>query len=702
MARLNSSLMYKSQSFQNCNSYTFSEMANHDLYTKLSYLFGGEQQQRVRKFLVICRERLTNTFSPYEHSRAVLSGSTSDGVAYPRSDDDTMFSDTSPDLLVRSSVEEAVQYNAPLMIPSDTSPGYCLLLIPNVDRHWCGRFCVNNYLSSFAWKNNFLQPWTVLHGPCESGFIGKLEFDFAFCLTSHHWPDIAVEWIHRERRFGWPSRSVVEQIISNGCHVVAIGDPDSSMVQHQWRVSFSLAERTLVHTFNHTQFLIYNILKLVLKRIINVQEPDCMCSYFIKTTMFYCIENTESSLWDKEQLERCYSKCLSQLLAFVDEMFCPNYFVKSNNMFKRKINSTNRPRLLSLLQWILQLGIPGVLDHMEERWIVDIPISTIISEGKRDLEIFRGYLFELLIYQIWYVVFSFPYNTRVFESVIQIIVGTASECLTSGEEHGFTLLLLRLSWTLIAGKLEIVSRQQVLNQKLLYKMRKSIEKFFQRGIQYDVSCGRLRYATHLYTVNEVDKCLTMIQKALSAMSPYVLTMYSRVDDDLLNMYQQMICGRNLSIAEKFQQAFAHVVFYSSEHSILPAPVSLLMCQGETVGCNANLYIDPVAYAYVLQGLCFVKLQKQTGLRNSMAMLKDRLENNSYIVSAVYEQLSFGYSLLGRLELLQGRLPEAVNYFVKSYLFREQRKKSRADLQTEKINYTLLNLGIACRHLFNQI
>ena len=37
-----------------------------------------------------------------------------------------------------------------------------------------------------------------------------------------------------------------------------------------------------------------------------------MCSYFIKTTMFYFIENTENTMWEKDRLELCYSKCLKQ------------------------------------------------------------------------------------------------------------------------------------------------------------------------------------------------------------------------------------------------------------------------------------------------------------------------------------------------------------------------------------------------------
>ena len=677
-------------------------MADQDTYSKLSFLFGTEQQHRIRKFVVACNEKLWNTFPTKKHTQVVLSGSTSDGVAYPPSDDDTMIVFTSPELLVRSSVDEAVQYNAPLLIPSDTSPGYCLLWIPDVDRHPYRADCVNCYFSSLAWKIKFLEESNYLHGPCISGFICNFEFDFASCLYLPRWPDIATEWIYRDREHFWPSSSVLQQIVKRGCHVVPIGDPASPMADHQWRVSFSLAERTLVHTFNHTQFLIYNVLKLVLKRIINVHEPDCLCSYFIKTAMFYCIENTDSSLWDQERLELCYTKSLTLLYHFVDGMFCPNYFVKENNMFKRKINPTNRPRVLSLLQWILQLGILGALYHTEERLIIYIPVTVTRTEVKRDKEIFHGYLFGRLKAEIRTTIDSqSSYSPYIlFWTILQIASDSASLYLTSKESSDLTLLILRYSSTLMAGKLDSECQSQVVNNKHSYSMRKCNKAFYEIGSHYDVSCGRLRYATHLYTVNDIDKCLTLIQETLSSMAPYVLVDECRVENDLRNLYEQALCGRNLSITEKCNQGFAALAeFHPHEHYVIPAPVAILMCQSDTVECSTTLHIDPVLYAYFLQGLCFIKLRNQTGLQNSMTMLKERMESKCYFEEAVYDHLSAGFSLLGCLELLQEQLGDAFRCFIKSYIYRERFKKI---LKAEKVNFTHLNLAIACNNLINGV
>ena len=67
------------------------------------------------------------------------------------------------------------------------------------------------------------------------------------------WPSEASEWCQRPRHFGWPTLSNLSSIISFGCHLVAVGHPDSKTKLTEWRISFSMAERTLVWSFSHIQ-----------------------------------------------------------------------------------------------------------------------------------------------------------------------------------------------------------------------------------------------------------------------------------------------------------------------------------------------------------------------------------------------------------------------------------------------------------------
>ncbi|KAK3082810.1 hypothetical protein FSP39_005983 [Pinctada imbricata] len=328
-----------------------------ELYDRLGYLFGTEEYVSMRRGLVLLREELLKYQFRYARQLFICSGSLGEGVAYPESDDDVMIYHTFTRVV--KSYREATWRGDLLMIPSQYSPGYCLLLdvkqsYPAYIIHVIDKM---PFLSSSKWKQYGLQEGESIHGPCQSQIIGAYEYDNALCIHFPSWPDVAKNWILRSRPHGWPSHDVVQNIIMNGCHVVPIGDQTSAYHQHEWRISFSMAERTLMHSFNHVQFLTYNLLRLCLKRVIGKGSPGVLCSYFMKTTSFYTAENTPSQLWQAENIDTCFKTCLSVLYDYVDHGYCPNYFISEYNMIKRKVNYTNLQPLLDIIRSLHDIGI---------------------------------------------------------------------------------------------------------------------------------------------------------------------------------------------------------------------------------------------------------------------------------------------------------------------------------------------------------
>ncbi|CAG2235499.1 unnamed protein product [Mytilus edulis] len=111
-----------------------------------------------------------------------------------------------------------------------------------------------------------------IHGPAVSTALnGIQEVDFVRCLPCREWPSIAKRWLHRSRCFKWPSSDLITEAIHEGVLLVPVGSksPSSEENNTEWRFSFSLTEKLLVHSFNHTQLLCYALLKIVLKEIFN-------------------------------------------------------------------------------------------------------------------------------------------------------------------------------------------------------------------------------------------------------------------------------------------------------------------------------------------------------------------------------------------------------------------------------------------------
>ncbi|KAK3092948.1 hypothetical protein FSP39_009257 [Pinctada imbricata] len=495
-----------------------------DLSTRLSYLFGTEEYVYMRRQLVLLRETLQNHLDRMKERNLyhIFSGSFGEGVAYPASDDDVMFCAT--DQRVVKTYREATQRGNVLMVPSEYSPGYCLLL--DVKGSYPETFIqiIDElpFLSSSLYKQFFfIGAWQSahIHGPCISGIVGSSEADFARCISCSSWPDVATNWLTRNRYHNWPSSEMIHNIIQNGCHVVPVGDSDSLHGDHEWRISFSVAERTLMHSLNHTQFLVYNLIRLTLKGIIEKSYPGVLCSYFMKTTLFCTAENTSIEVWQERNLEWCFRLCLSVLYDYVDNIYCPNYFIPEYNMMKRKINHRNRHGMLDIIRTIHNIGIVGILHLSGESLCLDDTLSVTGIEYKLDREfLFSDHSIKAFIYIEDFFLNS-PYEAVVsYTDYLSTFFRMLSECTQNN--------LINIMWCSGINSFCLKSMNYLFtlpnNSKNKYRLYKNLKPLLTIGFMADVTTGKLTMATYMYMVGKTESALYAIQKLLSEYPPYAI------------------------------------------------------------------------------------------------------------------------------------------------------------------------------------
>lgn len=210
---------------------------------------------------------------------AVLySGSKREGFRFIESDTDHMFWFTNQSVIWDFHQYKFYNIRRQVLFLCDSFaslPGFTLLLLLSVGDfpailEPCVRMNGNLYFSSSRFKelledsdNGF-----SIHGPCFSGkLFDVFDYDIAVCIACDFWPPSAISWI--DRCHTWPPISVVNDIVRNGCHFVPIGHKLGNHEDNEWRISFSQAEVKLVYSMSHTQFLVYGLLKLFLKEIIN-------------------------------------------------------------------------------------------------------------------------------------------------------------------------------------------------------------------------------------------------------------------------------------------------------------------------------------------------------------------------------------------------------------------------------------------------
>ncbi|XP_048749562.1 uncharacterized protein LOC125661559 [Ostrea edulis] len=345
------------------------------VYVGMFRIAGTPTQVSIRREMLNNVDRFGVARRPYFGMKTVMSGSRTEGFDLKESDWDFMSWPFNHKLI--SNFNQVVDYDIDgytliLMENCEDRPGFVLLqLLTLTNDDHVHQSCVirdnKYYIKSSKFRENMLTRISlhpILHGPCASGTIGDFEFDSAYCFRSDYWPPIADQFIDRCRARGWPARNVLEDIIGDGCHAVPIGLKGSPQEDSEWRMSFSAAELKLVHSMNHTQFICYALLKVFLKEALAIEDVNgqpLLCSYFMKTTLFWVIQSNSNFEWSPPNLLSGFWMCFKGLLASVQRGYLPNFFIPENNMFRSKIHGHSQELVCSRMYELYNIGIACLL-----------------------------------------------------------------------------------------------------------------------------------------------------------------------------------------------------------------------------------------------------------------------------------------------------------------------------------------------------
>ncbi|XP_078318046.1 uncharacterized protein LOC144620613 [Crassostrea virginica] len=382
------------------------------VFVRLCQIVGTSVQVAIRRETKEICEMVERRVAENKDVIEMQSGSVREGFRLERSDVDYMYWFNDHRVIWDMSQSEYYYTENKTLILSDSSespPGFTLLelLTPTYREVLSACVPMNDklYISSSLYRQQtqfHRYPGSREHGPCESGeILGVVEYDFAQCFACDFWPPSASSWINRCH--SWPDREVVDDIIKNGCHFVPIGHPLGLHEQEEWRISFSVAEHKLVHTMNHCQFLTYGLLKIFLKEVIedkqSTETNKLLCSYHMKTAVFWVIQQNVVPLWCPQNILVGFWVCFKLLLRWVYEGVCPNFFILQNNLFLTKIHGSAQRSLFLKLHGLYEKGLACLLQSPSIRsYITDVLYNPrlsicsnedrMISECECDVELY--------------------------------------------------------------------------------------------------------------------------------------------------------------------------------------------------------------------------------------------------------------------------------------------------------------------------
>ena len=330
-----------------------------------------------------------------------FTGSKAEGLDLPGSDNDYMYDiNNSYDIEVSESEQDLVQStrkNKLLIVKDNVPSAFAMLKCVTLHDQRLLRSVVNmdnnSYLSSQQLVSSLKSERGTrrIQGPSIEGWneyedTSKSGTDNVPSILCKVWPTSAAEWKNRPRHCGWPSQQDKEYIEQFGCHFVPVGHPLSARKSLEWRLSFSIAERTLVWSLNHTQVQCYAVMKLILKEFIKRKSSErhksVLCSYFIKTFLFWQFEGTELSFWQPTNLTSCIMYLLHAFSDCIRKGVLRHYFVPRFNLLDIKLTREAQSELLHLFEMVLEIGVP-ILEQCDSLSVVFFKFSQVFNINQR-------------------------------------------------------------------------------------------------------------------------------------------------------------------------------------------------------------------------------------------------------------------------------------------------------------------------------
>ena len=524
---------------------------------------------------------------------------------------------------------------------------------------------LHNHSRNFDCSNLKIQGPSIEHSTKDKDVVISIHCSF--------WPAAASEWDRRSRSNNWPTIDAIKNIKDFGFHLVPIGFSRSSMNMMEWRISFSVAERYLAWSFNHIQMQMYAILKIILKEFIKVNcraENYVMCSYFIKTFLFWVFESTDKGFWRIENFRDCLKYLLIEFHKTLQCGILKHYFIPSFNLLEVKMTRAAQLELMQLYDLAIQYDIKIIekCPTLKKVWFEfsnrmsasGIPQCNSLQENSF-CNLSKHYFIKKTK-----VMMRYSPDTPDKSQHIMDALNAYSD--TTNNSIG----LLWIRRFRLMNYLSIIDICRPYANKYVYKLFRLLY-----SCSSDIATNELWTAILFLMKEDYSMALRTVNKLLSSIPPYALYYrkcplrrsygkYSGFDPKIIHVYAEIFFDSELDISQIARRAWLFD-FSIFGNAIAIMPISMQL--------DKEITFSPFIFAYYLQFLCYYGLRQFDNRDRALRQLVEVAENPE---QCGCDCIKFPeYKLVGHCFLHAGQTVRAKEMFIKAYQCKrdfEERKK----------------------------
>lgn len=411
-----------------------------------------------------------------------------------------------------------------------------------------------------------------------------------------------------------------------------------------------MAEQRLVKAMNHTQMLCYGLLKIVLKEGIakRLTEKDILCSYFLKTCMFWVIEETDNdnNIWTKTRLYSCYQMCMNKLIEWAEHCNCPNYLIPENNMFVGKVDEKSKRGIIDILKEYRDGGYE-LLSKCETLGNY-ATIAGVLTESDREAGL------DFLCFRSLHI---YP-----FDEIETLLLGlNALEKEYQYQQHQFTRGVIDALLSSLHQQIPQMTKPGGTDEDKRRCIQNQKQHLLQ-GCRADKLSGLILLASFHCTNGQYYTALEILSSVTQKLVPESGIILRR-NPDYTNMeievYKGKFCGKGYTLKQKFEMATVRNIVLLDNSSVVPQEF-----QPEVYNYRPLILVPPAVYAHALRCICFLKVGNVLETNKTLRTL-DALIDTKYLIRSLEGYYSTACTLVGACYEEVGDYDVARKYYEKA-------------------------------------
>ena len=408
----------------------------------------------------------------------------------------------------------------------------------------------------------------------------------------------------------------------------------------------------------------YAVMKILLKEFIKIRcspQSQVLCSYFIKTFLFWEFELKDLQFWRRDNFGECIKYLLIKFFNCLREGIIRHYFFPRFNLLSTKLTRKAQTEILQLLDIAIQSDI-GIIKECPT--LCNIWTKFLTTDGNMENTINNLQRTHLLINDECMMrmhdrLFSTVFDDKEFNFATSRAnsMGLVKEIVNISFKSA--LKDLTIKGIIFSTDINSCTSLQRLGNKDISILHRAANNMIS---PFDISTCKMWYALILLKTGDYASCLRTVNDVLSCIPPFAMYMsgINRASLEAKILYIDMYFDSDIPMTRKSRTAWLlDLKFGLNDACICPPAVQMEL---KFVDFRVNVTLSPFVLAYYLTFLCYHELRQYDDRDRALRHVVDVVNDLHQRGNEFYRPMN----IAGHCLLMVGGTSRARDMFIRSY------------------------------------